>query len=113
MSYVYHYTDKAGIEGIEGDEMISPSDPDLKDAYYGAGVYFTTVPPESSTNQILRNNWDGVRGKNEFTEWYIAVKKSDLPKLKKVSARGMRDVWVTPDPVYLDEVEHQIAKRPM
>ncbi len=91
--------------------MISVSDPDRRDAFYGAGVYFTTVPPECSTSEILGNNWDGVRGKTEFVQWFVAIRKSDLPKLKKVGGLTMRDVWVTPDPVYLDEVEHRISMR--
>ncbi len=110
--YVYHYTDWAGIEGIQDDDMISPSDPDRRDAYFGAGVYFTTVPSVSPTHKILRNNWDGVRRKGEFTEWFVAVRRGDLKKLRKVKAvSGMRDVWVTPEPVFLDEVHYAIDQR--
>ena len=50
----YHYTTKANFDNIKASQIIYPSD---KDCLMGDGVYFTQVPPSTSSEDIVRNNY--------------------------------------------------------
>ncbi len=111
VQYLYHYTNEDGKDGIIEDKIIAPSNPIVRDAYFGKGVYFTSLSPNNSTNKIMINNWDGVRGKKEYTEWYIRVNTNEIAKLHKVTTGGRRDVYMTLDAVYLNQVEYAYGQR--
>lgn len=73
---LYHYTDTKGKTAIEKTEKILQSKRDSRrdDAMYGDGVYLTSIPPTSTTAEILGNNYDGVTipaHKKARTEWYF------------------------------------------
>ena len=65
---VYHYTNKAGYEGIVESGHIKPSDIKQGDALYGSGVYGTQLDPSTPVYTILHNNYDrdgGIIGRGE------------------------------------------------
>ena len=55
---VYHFTNKAGYQGIVGSGHIKPSDIKQGDAFYGCGVYVTELGPSTPFYSILHNNYD-------------------------------------------------------
>eukprot|EP00745_Piridium_sociabile_P033784 TRINITY_DN5802_c1_g2_i3.p2 TRINITY_DN5802_c1_g2~~TRINITY_DN5802_c1_g2_i3.p2 ORF type:complete len:119 (+),score=26.34 TRINITY_DN5802_c1_g2_i3:131-487(+) len=58
MTY-YHYTNKAGFEGIKQSGYIEQSSQldDGDDAQFGTGVYLTTVAPNAGKKQIVTVCW--------------------------------------------------------
>ena len=65
---VYHYTNRAGYEGILKSGHIRPSDIMQADASYGSSVYATELDPSTPFWTILQNNYDmdgGIQGRGE------------------------------------------------
>ena len=58
MVRVYHYTNKAGYEGILESGYIRPSNIMQGDASYGSRVYATVLDPSKPFWTILQNNYD-------------------------------------------------------
>ena len=55
---VYHYSNSAGMSGIKNSGCIRQSTDIEYDAILGAGVYLTTMSPNSySKEQIAKNNY--------------------------------------------------------
>eukprot|EP00438_Fugacium_kawagutii_P034793 Skav236257 [mRNA] locus=scaffold829:512902:520258:- [translate_table: standard] len=86
MVRVYHYTNKAGRDGIIESGQIRPSDIKQGDACYGTGVYATKLEPTCPIWDILKNNYDndgGIQGRGEDkmdrADYYFAY---DLPQEK-------------------------------
>ncbi|CAE7464129.1 unnamed protein product [Symbiodinium natans] len=83
---VYHYTNKAGYDGIVRSDAIRPSDIKQGDAYYGRGVYCTKLDPSTPIFQVLTNNYglDGGfhnRGADKMDRAdYVFVFEVDLDK---------------------------------
>lgn len=47
-----------GVIAILQSGYIWESDPKYGDAFYGKGVYLTSIGPDSDTFKILLNNWE-------------------------------------------------------
>ena len=65
---VYHYTNRAGYEGILKSGHIRPSDIMQADASYGSSVYATELDPSTPFWTILQNNYEmdgGIQGRGE------------------------------------------------
>lgn len=110
MVRVFHYTNKAGYDGIIESGSIRPSDINQGDAFYGTGVYCTELKPTRPIWDILKNNYDndgGVQGRGEDkmdrADYYFAF---DLPVEEVTSvAEGTRSVASlgNGDPVKLEK----------
>ena len=96
--WVYHYTNKAGYQGIVGSGHIKPSDIKQGDAFYGSGIYGTQLDPSTPVYTILHNNYDmdgGINGrgksKMDRADFVIAF---DLPESSVVfvDTNGSRSV---------------------
>ena len=58
---LYHYTDSDGHDGIQNSGVIRASGLTGRDAYYGYGVYLTSLDPSEGRDKIALNNWNGCK----------------------------------------------------
>ena len=95
---VYHYTNKAGYEGIVESGHIKPLDIKQGDVFYGSGVYGTQLDPSTPVYTILHNNYNregGINGrgksKMDRADYVFAL---DLPESSVVfvDTNGSRSV---------------------
>ena len=98
---VYHYTNKAGYDGIVKSGAIRPSDIKQGDASYGPGVYGTKLPPSTPIFRVLTNNYDadgGVTGRGEDVmdraDYVIGFDVSDDDIVKVIDDSETRSVVV-------------------
>ena|SRR6218665_1773992 len=69
---LYHYTTKAGKEGIRDSGVIYESKKSgaKDDARFGNGVYLTSLPPSDGKIRLALNNWDGsVKLAKKLINW--------------------------------------------
>ena len=113
MSYLYHYTSKKGLKGIEKDGAIRSSEDTTRDAVMGKGVYLTSLPPSTKDKHLLKNNWDSSKefysSKQNNLAYCIEFKKKDLYCAQK--SEDSRDVYIVPHDVDLEEVPCRVYKR--
>ena len=63
---VYHYTNKKGADGIKASKCIKKSGRQIRDAFFGDGVYFTSLMSDYSTEDLsyeMFGQHDGHRDK--------------------------------------------------
>ena len=110
---LYHYTSTQGCLGILKDSIIYYSTDLQNDAVLGRGVYFTSLPPDTSTERLLHNNWDlsdsQAEGRIHCLEYCIEVNSAHLSGAKNCG--GSRDIWVYPWCVDLSLIPHKIRAR--
>lgn len=104
MPYLYHYTDKKGADEIAKSGVLKPS-LGPGDEAFGAGQYFTSKPPQTKTNDLLKNNWDGLQASAKKVEYVVEIPKTSLPKAEERGKPAQRDVWVNPTKQNLDLVK--------
>jgi hypothetical protein len=76
----------------------------------GLGVYLTQLPPSTSDQKLLANNWGIVNGANlAKLQYVIIVKRSDLGSM--VKCNGPRDVVMTPTSIDLRYVPFKVERR--
>ena len=92
--YVYHYTDKEGLDGIIKDGGIRPSVDTKKDAVLGKGVYFTPLPPSTASDKLLDNNYDNATKDPSKVDYYIKIDKDKAGRYKE--HHGDRIIGVVP-----------------
>ncbi|CAH1773186.1 unnamed protein product [Owenia fusiformis] len=107
---VYHYTSEDGLKGIQSSMMIHESTDTTKDAMLGYGVYFTTMDPgQHSKEEILQNNYDSaIRAMHVKRMDYAIEVEIPIGQLKENP--GMRNVWVHPGSVYLNDYPHRFIR---
>lgn len=54
---LYHYTSKAGYDGISSMNVLMPSTDTVMDSTYGKGHYFTDLEPSTCERQIASYCW--------------------------------------------------------
>ena len=105
--YYYHYTDSKSAEKIIDSGYIKASTDCSTDCSLGQGVYFTTKPPQSSTETLKQNNYDGAKDyiPDSKTQVYFRI-PADQVQAEDGSSRLDRDVLVVPQAkVHLDNVD--------
>ena len=118
---LFHYTTKKNALAILRSKRLKASTiKPGKDAVYGEGQYFTSLPPWADETSLLQNNYDGAarRGKrgNERLEAWIEINPRDLftkkVRLKQVPPDEVsgRDIYVKPGsgPLYLSNIRHRV-----
>ena len=91
--------------------MIKGSTSNPKDAFYGEGVYLTTLDHiKNNRNQILINNYnragrDGQPGHSGRADCYIKFAITEL-KAKKQKDENDRDVWLYLGAIYLENYNY-------
>ena len=95
---VFHYTNKAGYEGILESRCIQPSDIMQGDASYGSSVYATELDPSKPFWTILQNNYDmdgGIQGRGESRKDradYVFAFDLDNSWVKFIDNEGRRSI---------------------
>jgi hypothetical protein len=109
--YVYHYSDKQGIEGIIESGLIKPSVDTVNDAIMGVGAYLTRVPPEESTEELVYNNYGRSIGKQKV-KYYIEFPAEKLGDLWELNKAG-RNVIIKPgdEGININKKKAKIGKR--
>ncbi len=105
--YYYHYTDSKSAEKIIDSGYIKASTDCSTDCSLGQGVYVTTKPPQSSTETLKQNNYDGAKDyiPDSKTQVYFRI-PADQVQAEDGSSRLDRDVLVVPQAkVDLDNVD--------
>ncbi|KAL8580675.1 hypothetical protein ACOMHN_004717 [Nucella lapillus] len=107
---VYHYTSKNSLDRIQMSGRIRQSPLSNRDAFYGAGVYLTTLTPDEGRKKIASNNW-GQNGpymeKKGKVERAIKLR---IPEGRLKRARsGERDIWVHTGDVVLSDYLYSIV----
>jgi len=77
--YLYHYTDRTGIEGMLRTKQLKSSTNTSRDARYGVGAYFTELGPKSDTKWLITNNWDGMSVSPDRAKYYLRVDRASMP----------------------------------
>lgn len=94
--YLYHYTTKTAAKQIASSGYIKAST-GPSDCALGKGAYFTQKPPNTSTKNLLRNNYDGgaSQHRSSDTNAYVRIPAN---KVKAVDGRSQlnRNVFVVP-----------------
>ena len=73
---LYHYTDERGLRGIKNSGIIRKTNANSPHAWYGGGVYFTSIPPTVDKLEIAQKNYKNggyamkARGRVDF---YVEV----------------------------------------
>lgn len=113
MPVLYHYTNKAGRDGIMRSKKIKMSMKHVipADVTFGEGVYLTEKEPSSGKNAILRNNYDDVwqqMKKKGLADYGIKITfPAKHPKLSQMSRSPNRDVWLFEGDLDLGEFPHE------
>merc|ERR1712046_178301 len=75
--------------------LLGSTGPD--DCALGPGAYFTSLPPQTSTEHLIENNWDGAAGGNAHkVESYIRINAHKVPVIDGRDHLH-RDVFVVPE----------------
>lgn len=85
MQQFYHYTDeiayKAIIDSADASGLLLPSGifrPGTGDIDYGTGWYITSLPPTTSTDDLLWHLWSSNSEKRARTEFWLELTVSEL-----------------------------------
>lgn len=94
--YLYHYTTQSAAKQIANSGYIKASTAP-SDAALGQGGYFTSKPPQTSTQNLLKNNYDGTahQRKPSQTQAYVRI---PADKVHAYDGRSQlkRDVFLVP-----------------
>jgi len=103
---LYHYTTKAGYEGILSSNKIFASTKALRpnDARYGDGVYLTDIAPNSMSNRQLSQTMFNNPNQTDRIGYYIGIDITDL-----VIKYGRENVYVYLTGTYLDISERLVS----
>ena len=110
---LYHYTDYSGYIGIQHSQRIRKTAKNDPHAWYGEGVYLTSMPPEEGKLTIANNNYK--RGgpnmmRNGRVSYYIKVKFDSIVNVKRVGGRS-RDIYLYKDnDIDLNKYTHEFGK---
>jgi hypothetical protein len=74
----------------------------------------TALPPWTSDNKLISNNWDGnaeraFLRKLDNVHFYLEFDSDDLPDVRR--AKGKRDIWMVPYDIVLEDVPHKVCVR--
>ncbi|CAG7728460.1 unnamed protein product, partial [Allacma fusca] len=80
MVKIYHYTSLQGVNGMSTSGVLHISTSTMGHARFGAGVYFTALPPNTPRYYLVVNNYDGNNGNISSFETYVRThwKKVDF-----------------------------------
>ena len=70
---MYHYTNKEGADGIKASKRIKKSRRKIRDAYFGDGVYFTSLTPDNSTEDLSYEMFGQHDGHRSKVSWEYRV----------------------------------------
>lgn len=94
----YHYTNKNAVDAIKASGIIKMTPAGGPDAFEGAGVYGTSLPPSSGKQAIAKNNWNNggpSKVAQGLVDWAIHV---EIPsnEVKRYNPNG-RQIYRYPD----------------
>lgn len=82
--YLYHYTNKEGVDGIRKSGVILPSTDTRRDAIMGKAVYLTDIAPCNKKYDILENNYgaDPGRRTQDRADYYVKIPRDSVRTFK-------------------------------
>lgn len=88
---LYHYTTQKSFNQIEIDQLIKASE-----GKFGKGIYFTELSPKNGFRNLIKNNYNKIRGNNmEKTERCFVFDmnlSSDCPFFRRVL--NDKNTWI-------------------
>ena len=110
--HLYHYTDASGAKAIAKSGHLRASKRINGDCALGEGTYFTSKPPQTSTHNLLTNNYGReTRANMPKAQAYVRVDAASV-KAKSGCKQLGRDVYVVPgNGVSLASVSAKIGQR--
>ncbi|XP_076456244.1 uncharacterized protein LOC143290565 [Babylonia areolata] len=109
MQVVYHYTSAESVDRIIRSGRIRESPLSDKDAFYGAGVYLTTMSPEVGRMRIAHNNWGRFGSEMEDMGKVDRAIQLWIPQRNLVQAQSKgRDIWVHRGDVVLSNYRYSV-----
>ena len=92
--WLFHYTTRKAARAIMESSRLQAS----LDAKFGAGIYFTSLPPWAEPDEILDNNYQRRPGscqRRDFAESFVAISIDNFPEHRALEhVNGSRDVWL-------------------
>ena len=108
-TYYYHYTSLQCARQILRDRKLIASIPKIKN--FGKGVFFTTLEPDTSEQQLITNNYIYYSKKYlRNIQCAFAISGSDF-FLKKLKANLNRDVWKCKNDIDLTRISFKVIIR--
>ena len=113
---LYHYTDKSGYRGIKSSKRIRKTAENDPHAWFGGGVYFTSIPPKRGKLSIAKNNYKrGGRNmmKNGRVGYFIKVEfKRNDENVKRVGGKSRKIYLYKDNDIDLNKYRHKFGVTP-
>ncbi|KAK7501025.1 hypothetical protein BaRGS_00007905 [Batillaria attramentaria] len=90
----YHYTSNEGLNAIVQSGYIQPSTLEGADAFFGEGVYGTSLPPSVGKRKLAENNWGGLWKQHEDAGKVDHAIYLKIPGDKLIQAKSDRDIYI-------------------
>ena len=108
-SYYYHYTSLLNARQILKDRKIKASIPKVK--YFGKGIFFTVLKPNSPDEHIIKNNYIYYsKAYLSNVQCAFAFLRNDLI-LKKMYDKFSRDIWRHDGDINLNHIKFKVVIR--
>ena len=89
--WLFHFTTRENAREIMEDSRLRASN---KNARFGDGIYFTSLPPWADSDAIIDNNYRGSCQRRDFAESFVAISIDSFPAHRALEhVNGSRDVW--------------------
>ncbi|PVD37626.1 hypothetical protein C0Q70_00222 [Pomacea canaliculata] len=107
----YHYTSESGIDAIMDSGYIKESQTGGPDAFFGSGVYGTSLPPSVGKREIANNNWkEGWRSREHAGRVDYVIKLHIPSTSLKEFKTPTRQVYLHPGRIHLDDYSWEILE---
>ena len=108
-SYYYHYTSLLNARQILKDRKIKANIPKVK--YFGKGIFFTVLKPNSPDEHIIKNNYIYYsKAYLSNVQCAFAFLRNDLI-LKKKYDKFSRDIWRHDGDINLNHIKFKVVIR--
>ena len=111
--FLYHYTNKAGADGILRTGWLMKSESQEWDARLGEGVYLTHLRPREGKSAILLNNYgkttNGQGIDKDKADWCFKFKTCQLYGVYDRDLNG-RIVWRYPGSIFMRDFWYSFGK---
>ena len=90
--WLFHFTTRENAREIMEDSRLRASN---KNARFGDGIYFTSLPPWADNDAIINNNYRrGSCQRRDRAESFVAISIDSFPAHRALEhVNGSRDVW--------------------
>ena len=90
--WLFHFTTRENAREIMEDSRLRASN---KNARFGDGIYFPSLPPWADSDAIIDNNYRGSCQRRDFAESFVAISIDSFPAHRALEhVNGSRDIWL-------------------